>query len=487
MHFQFLFNHDDSVCYAVLQHLSRSATATVTKTAIADEFGLTGYQLNKTFDAINADLATLKATPPAYLDETTKGVWAGHGITSYQLQRIGLVYLQRSALYIAFEYRFLYSEQYTRREYVAANYLSNAGFYRAVNELDQLLSAHGFFSPVGTTNDEEAIIRLRLFQLYYAMYSGVSAPFPELDELAGALTQALAPLLAGPLPPTQATKLTIFFKVWLLRWQNGGRITAPARQVPLVPTTRATAVETAIQAAVNLDVPLTAAEFDYLYSFLIGQGFYTPSAASLQANFPLAAKLTQDFTQQLLAHPAVSATSEQDQQAVTQALQQLHLQFTTFFVPPTTFIDADQVSFFRDLYPSFDVLILEFIHGLPESAGIPVDAALQVNLYFSYMFALITALPPAVMADRVYVCVDFSQGTLYTDYVIRSRGAFTQANLIVTRAVDAQTDIYISDFHATQVAAPQVIWQDPPTPTDWSMLADMILTCKRAKLAALPD
>ncbi|WP_175265186.1 hypothetical protein [Lacticaseibacillus nasuensis] len=51
--------------------------------------------------------------------------------------------------------------------------------------------------------------------------------------------------------------------------------------------------------------------------------------------------------------------------------------------------------------------------------------------------------------------------------------------------VSTETDIYISDYHSDLVDAPQVIWQNPPTPTDWSDLADMILTTKHDKTLQL--
>ena len=80
--------------------------------------------------------------------------------------------------------------------------------------------------------------------------------------------------------------------------------------------------------------------------------------------------------------------------------------------------------------------------------------------------------------------MDFSQGNLYTNYVIQSLAPSTTHTSLLIR-LTADTDIYISDFHSKKVSQTQVIWQDPPTPVDWSNLADLILDAKRQKLPSL--
>jgi hypothetical protein len=97
------------------------------------------------------------------------------------------------------------------------------------------------------------------------------------------------------------------------------------------------------------------------------------------------------------------------------------------------------------------------------------------------MFALINAIPTAALVDKVYVCVDFSQGDLYTDYIVSTLQAFNNAHIVIEENISDHTNIYLSDFYSSFITQPQIIWQDPPTPTDWGQLADTIIACKKAQ------
>lgn len=90
-------------------------------------------------------------------------------------------------------------------------------------------------------------------------------------------------------------------------------------------------------------------------------------------------------------------------------LLQIHLQFTTFYIEPTTFINPNQMKFFSDLYPTFDIAIRKMIGSLQQRTDLHLTSDMAVNLYFSYMFALINSIPPELMKDQVHICVDFSE------------------------------------------------------------------------------
>lgn len=227
-------------------------------------------------------------------------------------------------------------------------------------------------------------------------------------------------------------------------------------------------------------------EFNYLYSFLIAQNYLgLDRLRQLSENIPAVAELGTQFTDELKQTNVLLDTKLINSRELTESLLQIHFQFATFYIEPTTFISPDQVQFFADLYPAFDAAISHSITKLQRREDLHLTQKMAVNLYFSYMFALINAVPTQFMRDQVHICVDFSQGTLYTKYVIQSLDAFNHAHIIIDPHITDETDIYISDFHSRKVTIEQVIWQDPPTPVDWSALADLILTTKRNKLPQL--
>ncbi|WP_054666446.1 hypothetical protein [Lacticaseibacillus camelliae] len=138
--------------------------------------------------------------------------------------------------------------------------------------------------------------------------------------------------------------------------------------------------------------------------------------------------------------------------------------------------------FFANLYPGFDELILTFISQLAKRADPVLNRTMAVNLYFSYMFTLINYLPTEALRDKVYVCVDFAQGPIYTDYISRTLSSFDNAFIVVEHRLSKHTDVYLSDFSDPTLAIPQVTWANPPSPADWGELADLTVRVKQAKM-----
>jgi hypothetical protein len=472
--------------YGILHAILQQGGLTMAKTTLSDDWGLTTYQINKYFEAINADLHTISQETPIYLDETQRGVWHANSLTTYALQRLGLLYLQRSNAFLVFEYRFLYSQQQSKRDYIDSHAISTPVFYATSTELDKLLHAAGFFTASGDgAEDAEYTLRLHLFELYYTAYTGVTTPFPSMNAVVEELLQLCADFIGAPLRPTQITKLSLFLKLWLLRVKNGGTLAAD-RLDPTLLDKPAQAFLQRVQRLLADKQPVSARETNYLYTFMITQGL-APAIApeQLRVAFPAAARLSRDFIQALQSQGELIDRSRLNTSQLHISLDSIHLQFTTFFIEPTTFIDPTQVSFFQDLYPGFDAVITGFIQDLQQAGTFALSQNMAVNLYFSYMFALISAIPPRALNDVVAICVDFSQGVLYSDYVIQTLAAFSHAHIVIEDNASDTTDIYISDFHSDLVDRPQVIWQNPPTPNDWTNLADMILAIKQEKTKGL--
>ncbi|WP_179211613.1 hypothetical protein [Secundilactobacillus pentosiphilus] len=488
MDYTFLLSKNDNICFDILSRFTQQANQSLNKEELAQSLSLTNYQLNKYFETMNADLASVSEGTPCYLDEPNKGMWQAFGLNSYILQKVTLVYLNRAPLFTALEYQFFYNNLYTKKEYVTANYMSSSVFYRSLDSLEAILEKHGFFQASSLYANKEFTIRLHLFQLYYTMYNGVSEPFEPLNPLVEDMILAIQAELSDPLNPTQETKLSTFLRVWLLRMLNSNPI-GKDQKLQISPTASSTAMLNQLQKLLADQLTLKKDEFNYLYSFLIAQGYLGFNKMhELAANIPAVDELTEQFMGEMQSNNVLLTTHLVNDSQLRNSLLSIHFQFATFYIEPTTFISPDQVKFFAELYPAFDVVVSHNITKLQRRADLYLTQKMAVNLYFSYMFALINAIPAELMRDQVHICVDFSQGNLYTNYVIQSLNAFNHAHIVIDSHLTADTDIYISDFHSKKVSQTQVIWQDPPTPVDWSNLADLILDAKRQKLPELfPD
>ncbi len=482
LNYQFLLNNDDLICNQIVQLISQRTVQSVTKTELSKRLSLTNYQLNKYFDLINSDLMTISGEEPTYIDEQDHDLWHANNLNTLIVQKLTLLYLERSNMLPVFEYSFFYSNQYSKAQFMREHFMSKSAFFRSLKQLDKDLNQISFYQPVSHYQDDEFIIRLKLFQLYYTAYNGVSTPFAELDGLVETIYDCFNDYFDKPFKPTQRAKFGIFLKIWVLRMQNGFTISnldLPNSQDDVKYGPLMVQIREILEQALTVNQD----EIDYLYCFLYTQGYLTLTTQQNDpADFPIATKLTQQMIAEVVNNGILVDNITWEKERLTANLMQIHLQFTTFYVEPTTFIDPDQISFFQDLYPSFDIVITKFITKLQADPDLQISQKMAVNLYFSYMFALINSIPPTALKDKIFICVDFSEGTLYSEYVVKSLGSFNHAHIIIEPDVTDNTDIYISDFRTDDVSVPQIIWQDPPTPNDWSQLADMILDQKKSKL-----
>lgn len=199
----------------------------------------------------------------------------------------------------------------------------------------------------------------------------------------------------------------------------------------------------------------------------------------------MATRLTDSLIQWIKDYPITLSINPNIEETLRHDLINVNLQLTSFYIEPTTFVRENSIKFFGKTYPSFDILIHRFLQNIQKEYSLALDAPKWINLYYGYMFALINNIPAGLLKERVYVAVDFSQGDLYPEYVIKSLDAFHHANIIIETNISKDTDIFVSDIYSQSVKQPQLTWEDPPTPEDWTNLGDLIEKVRAKKAFAL--
>jgi len=76
------------------------------------------------------------------------------------------------------------------------------------------------------------------------------------------------------------------------------------------------------------------------------------------------------------------------------------------------------------------------------------------------------------------VCVDFSLGELYTNFIQNQIKGFKNLSIILENRLTSKTDIFVSDSVIESLSITQIIWKRPPTPLDWEMFGDAIVDVK---------
>lgn len=484
MNFSVLFEKEDYLKFNLLTRLTSSVGKSLATEDIYSEIDLSQYRLEQVINELNQDLSLIEPSRQSFVDFSDKAMLQITNLNSALLQKVGLHYIKNSTTFLVLQYMFFFDKQMTKTEYRDQYHLGKTTFYKAEAKIRALLNENDFYAEAKANKDFEYKVRLQLFQLYYQIYNGLENPFPEIDEVINDLTKHLKKELCVELKPTQLTKFSIFSRVWLLRMNNTNLIsTSLLAKGVTYPKTK----ELNELMEQDLKAKLPTPEIEYFYAFLLSEGILPGAAEKLSDDVTsLSISLTNYFMETfdsniiLLDNNDVAVL-----QMIENEILNLNLQFFTFYNEPSTFISLDQAKFFEQTYPLFDLVINKFIDHLKKEQKLKLSQNDVINLYFSYMFIMITAIPQKAVRNKVYICVDFSQGVLYSNYIKQTLKSFQNAHIVINDEVSPATDIYLSDFPNGFIDAEQIIWQNPPTPNDWSLLGDEIIRFKHENLDKL--
>ncbi|KAF0424606.1 hypothetical protein GBO86_09090 [Pediococcus acidilactici] len=480
-----LMDKKDQLSFQILSLINRAADAPVNMDHVADKLGISTYKLNTALNAINTDLHDLAPQQNIHINELQKGLWQAQNLSSLVLNKIRLAYVLRSPLLPVFEYLMFYENQKTPNQYLQNTPVSRSVFYRQIKMLNKIIAKYSKDDSKNGQVGQDFHQRLLLFQFYYSLYNGLDSPFPELNDLVDQVLDACQPYFTHPLRLSQKFKLSIFLRVWILRHRNQNyneTLTVDVKES----NEQYQGLSQRLQRVLGRRFDLNKYEMSYLYGFLLAKGYISDANNHvISDNFPLATRLTDSLIQWIKDYPITLSINPDIEETLRHDLINVNLQLTSFYIEPTTFVRENSIKFFGKTYPSFDILIHRFLQNIQKEYSLALDAPKWINLYYGYMFALINNIPAGLLKERVYVAVDFSQGDLYTEYVIKSLDAFHHANIIIETNISKDTDIFVSDIYSQSVKQPQLTWEDPPTPEDWTNLGDLIEKVRAKKAFAL--
>lgn len=106
----------------------------------------------------------------------------------------------------------------------------------------------------------------------------------------------------------------------------------------------------------------------------------------------------------------------------------------------------------------------------------------MIRLFYDYLFLLVGICPVFYFESPIHVCIDFSQGSAYTAYIISQVKGFKNYNIVIESRITSRTDIYLSDCLLEKFNKEQIIWKNPPTPDDWEYFGNIIIREKNRHL-----
>lgn len=485
MDYTLFFEKNDQLSFSILGLFVSAPDAIVTLDQIDARHELSTYKINQILLGLNNDLEAIDPSGNTSIKFLNRGVLRGYNINNTVIHEMRLRYLERSILFATFFYNFFESQKVSKTTFMKSHFISKTKFYATLVELNNLLESQGFYQSPSVIDDPEYVIRLHLFEFFYTVYNGIGTPFAEETTPIKNLVVALQDEFKMTLTPVQRNKIEVFLKIWITRLQVKSYLAADALMGIQPSHEQQLGLQNfAVRAQKQFNVDIPTIELQYLYTFLITQLLIDDAAVVFnEQQFPQATQLTDQLMAKLRDSGQMIDLKRLDLAPLRRAIMAIHYRFFTFYVEPTMFISENEFGTFDEAYPLYHQIIQSFIDELKTQPKKPLSACEARNLYFDYMFAFINYIPQSFLNAKVYICVDFSQGPLYSRYITQTLKSLQNANIVIETNLSPRTDIYLSDFHSKYISQVQTIWQNPPTVRDWRELEESITQIKRRKIA----
>lgn len=185
-----------------------------------------------------------------------------------------------------------------------------------------------------------------------------------------------------------------------------------------------------------------------------------------------------DSQTELLYSTFADASLEKAIGRIKRSLTQTNAKVFSPFYFSETFVDPTKMPFFNETYPAIDAVVKQLLGEVAKRRQLYIDQDVLTQLYYTYMLILLEHLPVKFLSRTVKITVDFSNGPIFTKYIVAQLQQFALLNIEIMMELTEETDIFLSDQSFAELDCEQMIWESPPLAADWEQLGDMIVRIK---------
>jgi hypothetical protein len=438
---------------------------------VQSELGVSRHQVMGAFDLLNSTIESL-AIEDIDLAYDGKGILSIYGLTTTSMKTILEDMATRSIRLNIFinSQLGIYG---TQAQFLKQFGISRATYYRNIIYIRQILAEDFFVQR--RRNEENS--RQIIFSVIHHFFNGIDALPIELGEPITTLITKLCEIRSINLSYTERQRLTNFLFVQTKRIRQGNKI----------------------QKIVDQDCATEKMEFFKLLNDLWGlkeeelvqEGWYFDIYLMINGLVPFEIEkcgkqqpleAIQDLVEKQLDFlNQIFEGMEIEPQLVEirQELIETNVKVFSPFYFSETFVDPTKVPFFSETYPEIDDMVKQILMYVGEQRKLKLDKDTFTQLYYTYMLILLEHLPVQLVSNVVKITVDFSNGKVFTKYISSQLQQFAPLNIEVSKRLEDDTDIFLSDQRFCDVDCEQMIWESPPLAEDWEQLGDLIVKIKR--------
>lgn len=414
-------------------------------------------------------------------------------ISATTIRHLRFMYIQKSKIFLLFN-EMLYGRvslgQFSNKYYISR---SKTNVLR--NQLTKLLENYSITIKDGMFVGNEEQLRKVAFEVHYFYFNGSKVSFPKkVIELKNKLKKELEKLIDLDLVLTKKIKVDLFLSILSIRISRKNfLIDQPSI---LLDDSLSEKYDSKKEEFSEILLSISGGELrkealnelDSIFLFLVSE-----ECLSLKNKF-IVKKLNDEikkvsnqlvkktFMEIKFNDTVTKGNKIKLKKRLKRSFTMIHFQRYYALHTILTFNTDYQITYFKEAYPQFHKLVCKLLKMDELEKIIHLNSTNEASLYYDYMFALISCLPISLLNDKTYICVDFSRGDSYTEYISENIRAFKQLNVVIQKRIDNETQLFVSDFMIENNRLEQIIWKNPPTDDDWAILGDAIVSVKGGQL-----
>ncbi|GGC97177.1 helix-turn-helix domain-containing protein [Enterococcus wangshanyuanii] len=440
----------------------------LTQKRLIEQTGLSKFLLEKYLKELNLECPELMISDELY-DEMSY-----HAISNDTVQKIQHMYAQRSL-----KFRFFVEvliEEKTVKKFQEEQHIAKTTLYQIRTKVLNSLKKEKILIQKNKMIGPEMHVRSIIFDVVSYFYFGESYPFSsQCRNEAKQLLQLLISYFNLDLTFFQKKKLSLFIHIVQIRIKNQHMINENLcminektqqtyqRQLTMIEQLLAPSLESTSE---------SSKESNYLLTFLFVSEMLDLELTFNKEMFSKTKETAQTLLNSLSRQFQVK--DSQKKELYDSFLKKL-LSLSIFRQNYTTFVDTAAYSYFAEVYSSLHRLILHFIRKEPFLLSLELSKNDQAKLYYDIMFTVLSSLEPVQLGRPITIYIDFSHGLAYTEYICQSLQRFRDLNISIQNRFNNETQIVLSDYRLKKATCQQIIWKQPPTPSDWAKFADVVI------------
>lgn len=463
--------------FEFLRLLEESSELTELNIVIQDRLKLSSFLFNKTIEELTADVTNYGLEKFFSLKSDsvqTTLLEVGQATSDLLLE----LYLRESLSFKIFLALFEENFQSTH-SFALDQYTSYTSVYNRMQQLKL------FFKEASITlnkkyqlTGDEANVRYVLTRVFSFVLSNDMTVYPEEINQQSELILSKLSSAGMKFPRNLQTKLTHFLSISLVRQKNGYLLIEfdTNKQKVLEQLKVAYPEEFILMEQLGLEDRLTEELFSYLYT----NGIFTQTPMYDHFLGKRISRLNKRFMTNLSQH--FELDNEEGNRVIWAELSRLHFELVYFPLNAFYSFERFDVSFFEESYVEYFVFCRDYMrdeHFVKEEGFINY----RPYIFYRYLMILVGNLDLERVMPKLTICIDFSFGQEYNAFIKKNLSFFVNLNVATQYIYDDQADLVITNLNSEYASldVEKVIWLDPPRPTDWANLGNVLLKIRAEK------